>query len=108
MARTAAPKKKRAKKPASKVSRVRTRKAFTNYQAAMDYLTTKTNYETEKGLRYNVTTFNLTRTEKLLRALGNPQKKIATVHIAGTKGKGSTATMLAKMLRLTSLIFTSE
>jgi dihydrofolate synthase/folylpolyglutamate synthase len=30
--------------------------------------------------------------------LGNPHKKIATAHIAGTKGKGSTATMLAKML----------
>ncbi len=28
----------------------------------------------------------------------NPHKKIHTVHIAGTKGKGSTATMLARML----------
>jgi len=30
--------------------------------------------------------------------LGNPHKKIHTVHIGGTKGKGSTATMLARML----------
>ena len=49
-------------------------------------------------LRYNVTTFNLDRMEKLLSLVGNPHKKIETVHIAGTKGKGSTATMLARML----------
>lgn len=36
--------------------------------------------------------------EKLLSLLGNPHKKIHTVHIGGTKGKGSTATMLARML----------
>jgi dihydrofolate synthase/folylpolyglutamate synthase len=35
----------------------------------------------------------------LLKKLGNPHKKLRTVHIAGTKGKGSTATMLAEMLR---------
>jgi len=35
---------------------------------------------------------------KFLKALGNPHKKIRTVHIAGTKGKGSTATMLGKMI----------
>jgi len=34
----------------------------------------------------------------LLRKLGNPHAKIKAVHIAGTKGKGSTATMLAQML----------
>ncbi|MEJ2649723.1 MAG: bifunctional folylpolyglutamate synthase/dihydrofolate synthase [Sedimentisphaerales bacterium] len=36
--------------------------------------------------------------EKLLSLLGNPHLKTPTVHIAGTKGKGSTATMLARML----------
>jgi dihydrofolate synthase/folylpolyglutamate synthase len=36
--------------------------------------------------------------EQLLCLVGNPHNKIDTVHIAGTKGKGSTATMLAKML----------
>jgi dihydrofolate synthase/folylpolyglutamate synthase len=36
--------------------------------------------------------------QKLLSLLGNPQKQIHTVHIGGTKGKGSTATMLARML----------
>jgi len=64
----------------------------------MKYLYARTNYETETALRYNVTTFSLDRMEKLLSLVGKPHKKIATVHIAGTKGKGSTATMLAKML----------
>jgi len=35
----------------------------------------------------------------LLERLGNPQDQIAVVHIAGTKGKGSTATMAASILR---------
>jgi len=58
----------------------------------------RTDYEKEKRLRYNVTTFNLDRMKKLLSLLGNPHKKIQTAHIGGTKGKGSTATMLARML----------
>jgi len=36
---------------------------------------------------------------RLLAALAHPHKTFRTVHIAGTKGKGSTATMLAEMLR---------
>ena len=37
--------------------------------------------------------------QRLLTAIGNPHRQMKTVHIAGTKGKGSTATMLAHMLR---------
>ena len=35
---------------------------------------------------------------KILSKLGNPHKKLRCVHIAGTKGKGSTATMLSHMI----------
>ena len=90
--------KKRTKRSSSKVARVKSKKAFRSYQQAMNYLFERTDYEQEKRLRYNVTTFNLARMKKLLDLLGNPHSKIHTVHIAGTKGKGSTATMLAKML----------
>jgi dihydrofolate synthase/folylpolyglutamate synthase len=90
--------KKRTKRSSSKVARVKSKKAFRSYQQAMNYLFERTDYEQEKRLRYNVTTFNLARMKKLLGLLGNPHSKIHTVHIAGTKGKGSTATMLAKML----------
>ncbi len=58
----------------------------------------KTDYEKQQKLRYNVTTFDLERMNKLLKGLGNPHKKTKSIHIAGTKGKGSTATMLAKMI----------
>ena len=64
----------------------------------MGYLFDRTDYERQERLRYNVTTFDLRRMERLLRSLGNPHRKIETVHIAGTKGKGSTATMLARMI----------
>ncbi len=91
-------KKKRTKKSTSKVAKVKSKKAFRSYKEAIKYLFEKTNYENETRLRYNVTTFNLKRMENLLSLLGNPHKKTPTAHIAGTKGKGSTAAMLAKML----------
>ena len=90
--------KKRKKKSSTKVARVKSKKAFRSYQQAIDYLFARTDYEKQERLRYNVTTFNLSRMQKLLSLVGNPHKKIHTVHIGGTKGKGSTATMLARML----------
>ncbi|MBN1943367.1 MAG: bifunctional folylpolyglutamate synthase/dihydrofolate synthase [Phycisphaerae bacterium] len=50
-------------------------------------------------VRYNSDTFSLNRMKSFLKRLGNPHEKIRSVHIAGTKGKGSTATMLASMLQ---------
>lgn len=41
----------------------------------------------------------LARSSELLSLLGAPQKKLKFVHIAGTNGKGSTAAMLASVLR---------
>ena len=41
----------------------------------------------------------LSRTQELLRRMGNPEKKLKFVHIAGTNGKGSTAAMTASILR---------
>lgn len=41
----------------------------------------------------------LGRTQELLKKMGNPEKKLKFVHIAGTNGKGSTAAMTASILR---------
>ncbi|MBO5892322.1 MAG: bifunctional folylpolyglutamate synthase/dihydrofolate synthase [Oscillospiraceae bacterium] len=41
----------------------------------------------------------LSRTQELLRLLGNPEKKLKFIHIAGTNGKGSTAAMSASILQ---------
>ena len=90
--------KKKAKGRTGRLAPVVSKKPFRTYDEAMKYLFGKTNYEQEKRLRYNVDTFNLKRMERLLSLVGNPHNKIDTAHIAGTKGKGSTATMLAKML----------
>lgn len=40
----------------------------------------------------------LGRTQALLAKMGNPEKKLKFVHIAGTNGKGSTASMTASIL----------
>ena len=41
----------------------------------------------------------LGRTRELLEKMGNPEKKLKFIHIAGTNGKGSTAAMLERVLR---------
>ena len=41
----------------------------------------------------------LSRTRTLLSKMGNPEKKLKFIHIAGTNGKGSTAAMLASILQ---------
>lgn len=41
----------------------------------------------------------LSRTEELLRRIGNPEKQLRFIHIAGTNGKGSTAATLASIFR---------
>jgi dihydrofolate synthase/folylpolyglutamate synthase len=91
-------KRRKTKGPTSPVVKLKPKRVFRTYKQAMSYLFDRTDFERQKKLRYNVTTFNLSRMRKLLASLGEPHKKIETAHIAGTKGKGSTATMLAKML----------
>ena len=54
--------------------------------------------------------FKLDRMLFLLEELGNPQAKIPAIHIAGTKGKGSTASMIESILnhsRYVTGLFTS-
>ena len=51
------------------------------------------------GLNIDVMRFGLERITELLSSLGNPQNDYKTILIAGTNGKGSTATMTASILR---------
>jgi len=69
-----------------------------NYQQAQDYILGFTDYEKIPGIAYTSANYDLRRMEKLLQPLGNPHLGTRTVHIAGTKGKGSTAAMIAQTL----------
>jgi len=66
-----------------------------DYQAALDYVLSFADYE---RLPRSAFVFDLKRIERLLARLGNPQHAARSVHVAGTKGKGSTAAMLASIL----------
>ncbi|UCD28052.1 MAG: bifunctional folylpolyglutamate synthase/dihydrofolate synthase [Planctomycetota bacterium] len=68
------------------------------YKSALNFLNYWTDYEKMARVGYNTANFNLARMNRLLSGVGNPHKGFRSVHIAGTKGKGSTATMLASML----------
>jgi len=69
------------------------------YEQAVEYLYGRINYELVHADRFGSHDFKLDRMAHLLALLGNPQQKIPAVHIAGTKGKGSTACMVAEVLR---------
>jgi len=48
---------------------------------------------------WSTTRLGLERTQELLQRLGDPQKKLKFVHVAGSNGKGSTCAMLDAILR---------
>jgi dihydrofolate synthase / folylpolyglutamate synthase len=68
-----------------------------NYQQTLDYLYTQLPMYSRIGaLAFKE---DLTNTIALCQALGNPQTKFKSIHIAGTNGKGSTSHMLAAILQ---------
>jgi dihydrofolate synthase/folylpolyglutamate synthase len=69
-----------------------------DYRQAVDYILSFTDYEVIPGIAYTAANYDLRRMEKLLLPLGNPHLGTKTVHIAGTKGKGSTAAMITGVL----------
>ena len=73
-------------------------KQIRTFRSAVNYLNSLTNFERTVRVHYDESNFGLARMKRILSALGNPHTACKTVHIAGTKGKGSTATMLASML----------
>lgn len=67
------------------------------YQQALDYLYSFIDYESMPRPR-DAEHYDLRRMYELLERLGNPHLTARTVHIAGTKGKGSVAAMIASVL----------
>jgi dihydrofolate synthase / folylpolyglutamate synthase len=68
-------------------------------EQALDFLLSRIDYERTSAVPYNQGDFHLDRMRQLLARLGNPQDALKIVHLAGTKGKGSTAATIASVLR---------
>jgi dihydrofolate synthase / folylpolyglutamate synthase len=67
------------------------------YAAALGFLYGRINYE-QATIPYRSRELNLERMQELLDRLDNPHTLRPIVHIAGTKGKGSTAAMISAIL----------
>lgn len=70
-----------------------------DYAAAVEYLFGLINYERIVPASSLSQSFRLDRVRALLEAVGSPHDGLPAIHIAGTKGKGSTAAMLSAMLQ---------
>jgi dihydrofolate synthase/folylpolyglutamate synthase len=70
-----------------------------SYQDALDYIYGFTDYEKKISTLYGPEHFDLARVERLLARLDSPHQRFRSIHIAGTKGKGSVAAMSESILR---------
>jgi dihydrofolate synthase/folylpolyglutamate synthase len=66
------------------------------YEEAMRFWFGRVNYEQNTPHVHDLT---LDRMRALLERLGNPHARLRIIHVAGSKGKGSTAAMLAAVLQ---------
>lgn len=68
------------------------------FREAVTYLESFVNYEKRSAYAYQ-RSFKLERMRTFLSLLGNPQDAFKSVHIAGTKGKGSVSVFCASIMR---------
>jgi dihydrofolate synthase/folylpolyglutamate synthase len=79
------------------------------YDDAVRWIYNRIDYERVRPRRQS-SHFRLERVERLLALIGSPQQRIPAIHIAGTKGKGSTAAMVDSILTASGIrsgLFTS-
>lgn len=72
--------------------------AFDGFEGGLAYLDSLINYERTRPSRVGQEAFKLDRMRALLDALGNPERSCRFVHVAGSKGKGSTVEMIQSCL----------
>ncbi|HJX37245.1 MAG TPA: folylpolyglutamate synthase/dihydrofolate synthase family protein [Anaerolineae bacterium] len=69
------------------------------YQQALDYIYSFVDQEKLQPDKYEPKRFDLTNMHALLGMMGDPHRRLRAVHVAGTKGKGSTCAMTASILQ---------
>ena len=77
--------------------------AEASYAAALEYLYSFVDYSLKHSSELAKADFNLDRMRMLMAELGNPQDRYPTVHVAGTKGKGSVCAFVASGLHAAGL-----
>ncbi|MBI2472442.1 MAG: bifunctional folylpolyglutamate synthase/dihydrofolate synthase [Planctomycetes bacterium] len=83
---------------------------FQSYEDAQGFLYKAIDYEKLISYQYNTSTFSLDRMVKMIEYAGNPHRRFPSIHITGTKGKGSTSIMMSTILERAGLrtgLFTS-
>jgi len=65
---------------------------------ALRFLNGRIDYERSFGFSYGTREFKLVRMRELLARIGDPDRGLPILHVAGTKGKGSTSAMAAAVL----------
>jgi len=74
-----------------------------NYAQALAYLDGFVNFERNVPTRSTRTLITLDRVRELAARLGDPQNRFKTLHVAGTKGKGSTCAFAESILSAAGL-----
>lgn len=72
------------------------------YEEAAQYLDSLTNYENIGYAPAGIArrgSFNLSRMEEFLKSIGDPQNSFKSIHVGGTKGKGSTCAFIYSILK---------
>jgi len=69
------------------------------YQETLEYLYSFVDFSLTRAFRYAPEHFDLGRMRTFMEFLGQPQQAYPSIHVAGTKGKGSTASFCTSALR---------
>lgn len=70
----------------------------TAYETALRRVVGLADYERVAGIGTPLVKEDLSRMHELARRIGDPQRSVPVIHVAGTKGKGSTAAMISSIL----------
>ncbi|MGB4596256.1 MAG: Mur ligase family protein, partial [Anaerolineaceae bacterium] len=71
----------------------------TRYNEALNFIYSFIDFSMKRHVDDAHRFFKLDRMNKMMALLGNPNQSFPTVHVAGTKGKGSTASFIASALQ---------